>query len=155
MDMKSTSFDASLTLAEAIQRLRLAEDSSGEVTTGMSANAAQAFDMHDAVHILFGCGTSVEGEIAAHVWMKCGTTANIGEMHRAVAQDQHRKALAGIGHATALLTWLRMLPEIVRIVVRARRMKKRIAYDRLSELKQQTIAAIHEEYGIPAQAGTV
>jgi fructose-1,6-bisphosphatase/sedoheptulose 1,7-bisphosphatase-like protein len=86
-------------------------------TTDMSANTATALDMHDAVHILFGCGTSLEGEIAAHVWMKFGTTARIREMHGAVAQDEHRN--------------------------------KPVAYERLAELKEQSIATILDEHGIP------
>jgi hypothetical protein len=100
------------------------------------------------VHILFGCGTSLEGEIAAHVWMKFGTTAKIREMHRAVAQDEHRNVLAGIGHFKVFRTWLRMLPRIVGIVAQARRMKKPVAYERLADLKEQTIATILAEHGI-------
>ncbi len=146
--MNHTDTDALLTLGEAIARLRGAEDPAGEVTSGMSSNAASAFDMHDAVHVLFGCGTSLEDEIAAHVWMKFATTAKVSEMHRAVAQDEHRKALSGLGHVKVLSTWLRMLPRIFQIIARARRMKKRIGFEKLAELKEQPITAILDEHGI-------
>jgi ubiquinone biosynthesis protein Coq4 len=88
-----TVINNSLTLGEAIERLRREEDPDGQTVAAMAGDTA-AFDMHDAVHILFGCDTSLEGEIAAHVWMKFGTTAKIGDMHRAVANKEHRRVLA-------------------------------------------------------------
>lgn len=140
--------DLSLTLAEAISRMRVVEDPTGKVTAAMSENTASAFDMHDAVHILFDCGTSLEGEIAAHIWMKFGTTAKIADMHRAVAQSEHRNVLKNIGHFKLLGTWLRMLPKLVGIVRRARRMKKKVEFEALDELKGKTLGAIIEEHGI-------
>jgi hypothetical protein len=140
--------ELSLTLAEAISRMRSAEDPMGKVTNAMSENTAAAFDMHDAVHILFDCGTSLEGEIAAHVWMKFGTTAKIADMHRAVAQREHKNVLKDIGHFKLLRTWLGMLPRLFGILGRARRMKKKVAFERLEELKRQTLAAIIDEHGI-------
>jgi len=140
--------DLSLTLAEAIARMRSIEDPTGKVTDGRSERTASAFDMHDAVHILFNCGTSLEGEIAAHVWMKFGTTAKVAEMHRAVAQQEHKNVLKDIGHFKVLGTWLRMLPRLFGIVGQARRMKKKVAFERLGELKRKTLATIIDEHGI-------
>ena len=140
--------DLTLTLGEAISRLRSVEDPAENITRAMSEGTASAIDMHDAVHILFDCGTSLEGEIAAHVWMKFGTTARIGDMHRAVAQREHKNVLRGIGHTKLIVTWLRMLPTLLGIVGRARRMKKRVAFERLGELKGETLAAIIAEHGI-------
>lgn len=144
--------DLSRTLAEAISHLRAVEDPTGKVTAALSENTASALDMHDAVHILFGCGTSLEGEIAAHVWMKFGTTAKIADMHKAVAQREHRNVLKDIGHFKLLGTWVRMLPRLLGIVGRARRMKKRVAFERLDQLKGQTLAAILDEHGIVPQS---
>lgn len=144
----TTTMDSSLTLGEAIQKLRREEDPAGQVANAMSGETAAAFDMHDAVHILFGCDTSLEGEIAAHVWMKYGTTARVSDMHRAVANQEHRKVLAGLGHMTLVRTWARMSPRIVGIVLRTRGMSGRLPFERLSQLKQQTLASIRREYGI-------
>ena len=146
--MITTVGDSSITLGEAIERLRKAEDPTGGVTAGMSSGTAEAFDMHDAVHVLFGCGTSLEEEIAAHVWMKFGTTAKLVDMHKAVANQEHRKVLSGIGHFKVLGTWLRMLPRIVGIIARTRRMKKPVAFEELSRLKQQPVVWIRNEHGI-------
>jgi hypothetical protein len=142
-------FVKSMTLGEAIASIRATDDPSGEVTRGMSVNAARAFDMHDAVHILFNCGTSVAGEIHAHIWMAFGTTAKLAEMHAAVAQQQHRTVLSSIGHIRLLKVWFRTLPRIVWIVVRSLKMKKRVSIEALPSLMSQSIERIRREHGIP------
>ena len=140
--------ETGLTLGEAIARLRRDEGPNGTVTSGMEAGSAEAFAMHDAVHVLFGCGTSLEDEIAAHVWMLCATTARVGEMHRAVANRQHRSVMTGLGHGRVAATWVRMLPRIFGIIAQARRMKKRVEVERLDELKLLSVDAIRREHGI-------
>lgn len=138
-----------LTLGEAIARLRVAADPSGDVAAAMTAAAADAFEQHDAVHVLFRCGTSVQDEIAAHVWMALGTTARLGEMHRAVASAEHRQVLSGIGHLRLAGIWALALPRILGIVFRALRMKKKVAFEHLDELKRRSIVSIRREHGIP------
>jgi hypothetical protein len=137
-----------LTLGEAIDRVRGEEDPDGAITRGLSTDSARAIDMHDTVHILFRCDTSLAGEIAAHVWMAFGTTAKLSEMHRAVANQEHRKALAGIGHGVALRTWLVMLPRIVEIIATTRKMTQRLPYEGLDQLKRMRVAVIRQNYGI-------
>jgi hypothetical protein len=140
--------DDTVTLGEAIEQMRIEEDPSGEITKGMSDGTAAAFDMHDAVHVLFGCGTSLKDEIAAHVWMKFGTTARVADMHKAVANQEHRKALSGIGHLKLIRTWVTMIPSIASIIVRARRMTKPIPFEELPALKKRSVAEIRREHGI-------
>lgn len=140
-------FSAATTLGEAIQIMRTSEaggDMAGYASTGIE----QALEQHDAVHILFNCSTSIEDEIAAHVWMVFATTANIHEMHRAVATREHRNALSGIGHLALLGLWVLSLPRIVSIIFRSGRMKKRVAVEDLARLKEQPIVEIRREHGI-------
>lgn len=146
-----TQLDDSLTLGEAIQQLRLQEDPDGAMTNAMSEVSAQAFEQHDAVHALFGCGTSIRDEIAAHVWMALATTARMGEMHRVVASQEHRKVLAGLGHVKLAGAWLASLPRLLRILMRSRQMERRIDFAELESLKRQSLAAIRREHGITLQ----
>lgn len=145
--MNHADLDMTLTLGEAITRMRAVEDPTGDLTNRMVAGIP-VFDMHDATHILFGCDTSLEGEIAAHIWMLFGTTVDVREMHRAVAKAEHRKVLGGLGHFKVLRTWAGMVPRIVGIIGKAKRMKKRVDFERMEELKKQTIAGILAEHGI-------
>jgi hypothetical protein len=134
------------TLGEAIQTLRTAQ-AEGDLTDRLS-ELEQAFDRHDAIHILFDCGNSIQDEIAVHIWMIFATTVDINEMHRAVAKREHRHVLAGIGHFKLLGTWLISLPRIISIIFKSLRMKKRLAVEELSQLKQQSIDDIRREHGI-------
>jgi hypothetical protein len=140
-------FGTSTTLGEAIQKLR-ASEFEGDMTNKISVEISQAFDQHDAVHVLFNCGTSIQDEIAAHIWMMLATTVNISEMHRAVASQEHRNVLDGIGHFRLIGIWLTCLPRIVGIVFKSLRMKKRLAFEELSKLKEQSISEIRQEHGI-------
>jgi hypothetical protein len=137
--------DTSITLAEAIQQLRALD---GDLTNRMPAEIVQAFEQHDAVHVLFNCGTSIHDEIAAHIWMLFATTAKISEMHRAVANQEHHHVLSEIGHLKLLGIWFMSLPRIIGIIFKSLRMKKKLVFEELPKLKQQSIADIRREHGI-------
>jgi ubiquinone biosynthesis protein Coq4 len=139
--------DTSITLGEAIQKLRALEHED-DMTNQMSAEVIQALEQHDAVHVLFNCGTSIREEIAAHLWMLFATTANIGEMHRAVASIEHKSVLSNIGHFKLLGIWFTSLPRIIGIISKSLRMKKKLAIEELSQLKQKSLVEIRREYGI-------
>jgi hypothetical protein len=135
------------TLGEAIQTLRTSQ-AAGDLTDRFSVELEQAFDRHDAIHILFNCGNSIQDEIAVHIWMIFATTIDIHEMHHAVAKREHRDVLAGIGHFKLLGTWLISLPRIIGIIFKSLRMKKKLAVEELAKLKQQSIDDIRREHGI-------
>jgi hypothetical protein len=139
-------YDPSMTLGEAIQKMRAAEPE--DFATQASAGVMQSLEQHDAVHILFDLGTSIQDEIAAHIWMMLATTANVSQMHRAVATQEHRSVLAGIGNLQLLGIWCASLPRILGISFKSWRMKRKIAVEDLSTLKQQSILAIRQDHGI-------
>jgi hypothetical protein len=134
-------------LSEAIQKLRrsLSED---DMTNKVSVEIEQAFEQHDAVHILFDCGTSIHDEIAAHIWMMFATTANISEMHRAVASQEHRNVLSDIGHFKLIGIWLTCLPSIISIIFKSLRLKKKLDFENISRRKEQSILEISQEHNI-------
>lgn len=138
--------DPAMTLGEAMQKMRTSEPE--DMTNEASADIVQALEHHDAVHILFGLGTSIQDEIAAHVWMVLATTANISEMHRAVATQEHRSVLSGIGHLRLIGIWISSLPRIIGILFKSLRMKKKVAIEKLSRLKGQPVLAIRQDHGI-------
>lgn len=137
----------SMTLGEAIQKLRTSE-AEGNLTNKFAAEIDQAFEQHDAIHVLFNCGNSIQDEINVHVWMVFATTANISEIHRAVASQEHRNVLDGIGHFKLIGIWLTCLPQIISIIFKSLSMKKRLAVEDLSKLKKQSIIDIRREHGI-------
>lgn len=138
--------NASMTLGEAILKMRTSETE--DFASQTSSELEQLAEQHDAVHILFGCGTLIQDEIAAHAWMLFATTANLSEMHRAVATQEHGRVVSGIGHVKLLSIWLSSLPRIISIFFKSLQMKKRIVMEELSRLKAQTVAEIRQEHGI-------
>lgn len=142
-----SSSDISMTLGEAIQRLRLSE-AENDATGKMSVESEDAFEQHDAVHVLFDCGTSIQDEIAVHAWMLFATTANVSEMHRAVASREHRSVLAGIGHFKLASVWISSLPRIFSIFIKSWRMKKRLPVESLYGLRDLPVLEIRQKYGI-------
>ncbi len=140
-------FGTSITLGEAIQKL-CALEHEADLTNKMSAEVRQALEQHDAVHILFNCGTSIEDEIAVHIWMIFATTAKISEMHRAVASLEHRNVLSGIGYFKLINIWFASLPRIISIIFKSLRMKKKLAVEEFSRLKEQSILEIRARHGI-------
>jgi ubiquinone biosynthesis protein Coq4 len=140
-------FDPSMTLGEALQKMR-SSASESNLATIISMDIAQALEQHDAVHIVFNCGTSIQDEIAVHLWMMLATTANLGGMHRAVASQEHRNVLSGIGHLKLIGIWLTSLPRITGIILRSLRLKKRLAMTELNQLKEESILEIRQAHGI-------
>ena len=138
--------DLSMTLGEAMQKMCASEHDN--LASQALADIVQALEQHDAVHILFGLGTSIQDEIAAHVWMVLATTANISEMHRAVATQEHRSVLSGIGHLKLIGIWFSSLPRIIGILFKSIRMKRKVAVEEFSRLKEQSVLAIRQEHGI-------
>lgn len=139
--------DTSMTLGEAIQKMRALE-SEGNMVNKASVDIEQALEQHDAVHILFNCGTSIQDEIAAHIWMVFATTANFSEMHRAVANQEHRSVLSEIGHFKLMSVWFSSLPSIIGIIFKSLRMRKKVSVEELSRLKEQSVLEIRREHGI-------
>ena len=144
---KYSIFSTPMTLDEAIQQLRLSE-AENDVTERMTVESEDAFNQHDAVHVLFDCGTSIRDEIAVHAWMIFATTANIGEMHQAVASREHRNVLTGIGYLKLANAWITSLPRIFGIIVKSRKMKRRLPIKDLYRLKELSVLEIRQEYGI-------
>lgn len=140
-------FDPSITLGEAIQKIRESQADS-ELADKISVEIAQALEQHDAVHIVFNCSTSIQDEIDVHLWMILATTAKVSLMHRAVVSQDHRHVLSKIGHFKLVRIWVTSLPRIISIIFKSLRMKKRLAVEKLPKLKQQSLLEIRQEHGI-------
>jgi hypothetical protein len=138
--------DPSMTLGAAMQKMRALEPE--DLANKVSADMLQALEQHDAVHILFDLGTSIQDEIAAHIWMVFATTADIGAMHRAVANQEHRNVLSGVGHLKLTGIWISSLPRIIGIFFKSLRMRQKVVVEDLSRLKEQTVLEIRREHGI-------
>ena len=74
--------DCALTLREGLEELYRHAPDVAEV----SQRKGKTFVDHDLTHVLFGCDTSLQGEIVLKPWILFGTTINRAEM-KAYAAD--------------------------------------------------------------------
>lgn len=77
-----------------------------------------------------------------------GATVPVAEMHQAVANHEHKRRLADIEHGKLVRTWLGMLPKIVNIIWKTRRMIKKLDCLRLNDFLEMTINEIRAEHKI-------
>jgi hypothetical protein len=141
-------FNSNITLEQAIQELRQREEQQNNISIKMLSKISPTFEQHDAVHILFACGTTIEDEIAVHIWMLFGTTAKFDEMHQIVANQEHGNIISNIGHLKLIRIWISCFPRILNIIIKCSRMKKRLALEELEKLKKQSLCEIRCQYGI-------
>lgn len=140
--------DCALTLREGIQELRQAEGADGDLSTDIALEIAESLDLHDAVHVLFACRTTVKGEILAHAWTLFGTNVNLREMHRVTTHRDHAGFLRGIGHKRLVREWAQAVPKIWATFRKARRMKKRWQMEEFARYMDRPLADIRREFGI-------
>ena len=140
--------DCRSTLREGIEELRKAEGANGDASAQVSPELSRDLDVHDAIHVLFGCRTNLAGEVLAHVWTAFGTTAKLHDLRRVGAHEDHRAILSGIGHLRLLGAWLRNSPRIAATLWQSSRMKKRWPVEELDAFLDRPLDEIRREYGI-------
>ncbi len=138
------------TLGEAIFELRRAE---GVDDMADLSDLATTMEPHAAVHVLFGCSTSLLGEVQAHLWMLMGTTTPLAEMHRAASSRDHSAVLKEIGLLNLLATWARALPTVASIFLRSRQMTRRWDATDLERCFDRPLVELRAEYGIRLPRG--
>lgn len=136
------------TLREGVMELRRAETSESDAAETFAPELKHDIDVHDAIHVLFACPTTLTGEIIAHVWTAFGTTASIADMHRVNRHGDHRAVLAQIGHRRLLRTWLRTVPRIITTFRDARRMTRRWPVEEMGSFFDRRLCDIRGEFGI-------
>ena len=136
------------TLAEGIAELRAAEGAQGDATQYVAPELLDDIDVHDAVHVLFGCSTDLRGEIIAHVWTALGTTMRLRDMQRVNRHEDHRETLAEIGHRRLLKSWAKGLPRVLATVAHALRMKRRWPAADFDRYLDRRLCDIRREFGI-------
>lgn len=136
------------TLREGIAELRATEGADSDAATHVAPELAEDIDVHDAVHVLFGCSTDLRGEIIAHVWTAFGTTMKMGEMRRVNMHRDHREALAEIGHRRLLRAWARDLSKIAGTLARALRLTRRWPAEDYARYLDRRLCDIRDEFGI-------
>ncbi|MDG2046761.1 MAG: hypothetical protein P8J79_06045 [Halioglobus sp.] len=72
-----------LTLREGLQELYL----NNPEVAATSNHKGKTFQDHDLTHVIFGCDTSISGEIALKPWILFGTTISLRELKDYAADE--------------------------------------------------------------------
>lgn len=137
-----------LTFREGIEELRRAEGADNDAAANVAPELVHDLDVHDAIHVLFGCPTTLVGEVIAHAWTAFGTTAKLSDLHRVTSHNDHRKVMSQIGHWRLLRVWFRSLPRIAMTLLNAWRMTRRWPVEELAAHLDRPLDEIRREFGI-------
>ncbi|MEO8250777.1 MAG: hypothetical protein ABI589_15570 [Burkholderiales bacterium] len=138
--------DSSLTLAEGVAAY-FASDPALLDGRAASAEAREFFRCHDAVHVVFGCGTSLPDEAIVKIASVFGTTAG-----RAALRGYRLHESRGIYRKLRLANMLRTTLESVRLVPRAilrcQRQFGKWPWDQFDRFLEAPLGKTRAEFGI-------
>lgn len=140
--------DSNQTLREAIHELRESEGADNDAAEYISPELQDDIELHDVIHTVFACPTNLKGEILAHLWSVFGTTLTMSQMHRVTSHKDHKAVLKEIGHARLLKTWATNIPNMARVVLRARKMHCKWPAHDFQQYLNASLKDIRSEYGI-------
>lgn len=144
--------DCSLTLQQGLEELY----SNNPEVGATSELKGKSFHDHDLTHVIFGCDTSIYGEIALKPWILFGTTINMQELKDYAADEEVQRlnkegeALLGGRFIGTLKLIFVFLPQFLSIwFFRVRKMHRKWPHSAISaEMLGRKIADLRNEYGI-------
>jgi hypothetical protein len=113
----------------------------------LSPQAREFFRCHDAVHVVYGCGTTLDDEAVVKIASMLGTTAGLSvlrgytlheslEIYRAL---RVRDVLVAILHAAVI---------VPRTAVRCLRQRRRWPWQDFEPYMQRSLRDIRQEFGV-------
>ncbi len=115
---------------------------------GLADDAAEMFRRHDAGHVVFGCDTSLRGEIQIDTWTVLATSAGLRGYLEYFRYPQVNQIFAESGMRAILAATLRGVPDVLRILVRAWRMPQRWPWESFEDYLDLPLGEIRACFGI-------
>lgn len=112
------------------------------------ADLVEFMRAHDACHVLFGLGTTIDDEALADTWTMVATDMPVRRYLAYLERDPFKKLLAEVGVWQIIVGTLRSLPRIARVLWRARRMPRRWPFWGYAEHLDTPIAVLRERFKI-------
>lgn len=101
-----------LTLRDALSQLRLEDAKDRDIASTIALEVERSMTAHDAVHVIFACDTSDQGEAIAHAWMLLGTDVTHHQLREVIGTRDHKAFAREIGHVRRLLALLTALSAV-------------------------------------------
>jgi ubiquinone biosynthesis protein Coq4 len=110
--------------------------------------ARELFHNHDVAHVVFGCDTTIRQEALIDTWTLFGSDLGLSAYVRYMQTPEAKQILVDAGFFTLLREAIFALPDLVRVIVRARRMKKRWPWRDHETYLDRPLDQVREELGI-------
>lgn len=114
----------------------------------MNPEAARLFRQHDAAHVVFGCDTSLRGETLIDTWTIFGSTIGLRGYLAYLKLPQVNQLFAQAGARRIASEMLRCLPDIVRVVWRSLRLRRKWPWRGYADHLDRSLVEIRESFGI-------
>jgi hypothetical protein len=138
--------DSLQTLADGIAEYYAAYPGLAQVRA-MSPEGQQFFRSHDAAHVAFGCGVTLDQEAVVKLSSIFGTTAGFGVL-RGYRLHESTRIYEQLALSEVLATILRAIILVPRTVVRCLRQRARWPWDEFEPYLDRPLREIREEFGI-------
>ena len=114
----------------------------------LPVEVAELFRQHDAAHVVFGCDTSLRGEILIDLWTVFATTAGLRGYMKYFKYPQVNRIFAEAGYWRIALALLRCLPDMFRVLARSHQMSGRWPWQGYYRYFDRPLSEIRREFNI-------
>lgn len=112
-----------------------------------SPQAQEFFRCHDAVHVVFGCGNSLNDEAVVKIASMLGTTAGLGVLSGYTLRES-LEIYRALRVGDVAISVLQSVVVVPRTIVRCLRQGRRWPWDTFDMYMQVPLHDIREEFGI-------
>ena len=114
----------------------------------LPAEVEELFRQHDAGHVVFGCDTSLRGETLIDTWTILATTAGLRGYLQYFKHPQVNQIFSDVGYGKIALESVRCLPDMIRVLVRSRRLSARWPWARYEDYLDQQLGEIRRQFNV-------
>lgn len=146
--LKYQTLNTNQTLKEGIAELRAFVGPDHDSAIKMGLDMENTMKAHDAVHVVFGCDTSMEDEALSHFVMFLATDVKISDVKK-VAKSTEHKAVVGEHSKSQIFTVLLGAPvDLINVLRLVRKMHKKWSWFGYEKYLDLQIKEIRNEFGI-------
>ncbi len=141
--------NSQMTLREGLAEFRA---NLKEVAGGEGSEAQNLFNAHDAVHVVFGCGSDLTHETLADVWTLCASDVKLRNYLGYLNVNEALELVKKESPSAMLLGVIKALPSAAKVWLRSRKMTKPWPFQGSAEFLDKPLCEIRKRFNIEVVA---